>query len=302
MSEARYLKDRLALYLLFSALVLVFAGIVLILPYNTVYVQDRTYLTAFIVTIVLSVGVFLFGTFYNILLWMRGKGLTGTPERRMFRLLLGSVRFVFSRRIAKITSVFAKDALYLSKLRGRSVTRWSMHLLILGGFVFTFALDLVVTFSLDVVRYQPMINESGWAKLWVRDFAFDLAGLMMLVGLMIAAVRRFALRPKIVRTELPDAVSVLFLLAVVAGGFILEAIGISGKIPGHGTDNSYSFVGSLISMAMPSSVGAYYDQAWLIHGIMSALLIAYIPFSKLFHMIATPVAIEAEKFVPGVPQ
>ena len=55
-------------------------------------------------------------------------------------------------------------------------------------------------------------------------------------------------------------------------------------------------------MAMPSSVGAYYDQAWLIHGIMSALLIAYIPFSKLFHMIATPVAIEAEKFVPGVPQ
>ena len=302
MSEARYLKDRLALYLLFSALVLVFAGIVLILPYNTVYVQDRTYLTAFIVTIVLSVGVFLFGTFYNILLWMRGKGLTGTPERRMFRLLLRSVRFVFSRRIAKITSVFAKDALYLSKLRGRSVTRWSMHLLILGGFVFTFALDLVVTFSLDVVRYQPMINESGWAKLWVRDFAFDLAGLMMLVGLMIAAVRRFALRPKIVRTELPDAVSVLFLLAVVAGGFILEAIGISGKIPGHGTDNSYSFVGSLISMAMPSSVGAYYDQAWLIHGIMSALLIAYIPFSKLFHMIATPVAIEAEKFVPGVPQ
>jgi nitrate reductase gamma subunit len=33
---------------------------------------------------------------------------------------------------------------------------------------------------------------------------------------------------------------------------------------------------------------------------MSALLIAYIPFSKLFHMIATPVAIEADKMLPEV--
>jgi nitrate reductase gamma subunit len=33
---------------------------------------------------------------------------------------------------------------------------------------------------------------------------------------------------------------------------------------------------------------------------MSALLIAYIPFSKLFHMIATPVAIEADKTLPEV--
>lgn len=302
MSEARYLKDRLALYLLFAALVLVFAAIVLVLPYHTIYVQDRAYLTAFIVTIILSVGIFLFGTFYNVLLWMRGKGLTGTPERRMFRLLFKSVRFVVSRRIAKITSVFAKDALYLSKLKDRSVTRWSMHLLILGGFVFTFVLDLIVTFSLDVVRYQPMISETGWAKLWVRDFAFDLAGLMMLVGLMIAVVRRFVLRPKIVRTELQDAASILFLLAVVAGGFVLEAIGISGRIPGHSGDNSYSFIGNLISVAVPSSTGAYYDQAWLIHGVMSALLIAYIPFSKLFHMIATPIAIEADKIAPGVPR
>jgi len=57
-------------------------------------------------------------------------------------------------------------------------------------------------------------------------------------------------------------------------------------------------MGYAFSLITPDSLGAYYDEAWLIHGIMSALLIAYIPFSKLFHMIATPIAIEADRMLP----
>jgi nitrate reductase gamma subunit len=298
MSGTRYLKDRLGLYLLFSALVVSFAAIVLLLPYDTVYVRNRTYLTVFLVTIILCVAVFVFGTIYNALLWMRGRGLVGTPERRLLGLIPRGIRFA-SRRIGGVKWSFVKDAVYLSKLKDRSLTRWSMHLLILGGFLMMFLLDLVTTFSLDIVKYGPMIRDDGWAKLWIRDFGFDLAGLMMFVGLMIAVVRRFVLRPKIVRTELPDAVSVLFLLAVVVGGFLLEGMGIAGRIPDHESNQIYSFFGYAFSWAMPASVGQYYDQAWLVHGIMSALLIAYIPFSKLFHMIATPIAIEAEKMLPS---
>jgi nitrate reductase gamma subunit len=96
------------------------------------------------------------------------------------------------------------------------------------------------------------------------------------------------------RTELPDATSILFLLVVVLGGFILEGMGIAGRIPGHEGSSEYSFLGYLFSVVTPASAGDYYDQAWLIHGVLSALLIAYIPFSKLFHMIATPVAIEVD--------
>jgi hypothetical protein len=88
-------------------------------------------------------------------------------------------------------------------------------------------------------------------------------------------------------------------LGVVLGGFILEGIGIAGSIPGHTVNQEYSFVGYALSLVTPSSWGQYYDQAWLIHGVMSALFIAYIPFSKLFHMIATPIAIEAEQMLPS---
>jgi len=298
MAGTRYLKDRLGLYLLFSAVVILFAAIVLLLPYDTVYVRNRMYLTIFLVTIILCVAVFVFGTIYNALVWMRGRGLVGTPERRLLGMIPRGIRFA-SRRIGGVKWAFVKDAVYLSKLKERSLTRWSMHLLILGGFLLMFLLDLVTTFSLDIAKYGPMIRDDGWAKLWIRDFGFDLAGLMMFAGLMIAVVRRFVLRPKIVRTELPDAASVLFLLAVVVGGFLLEGMGVAGRIPGHESNQAYSFLGYAFSWAMPASVGQYYDQAWLVHGVMSALLIAYIPFSKLFHMIATPIAIEAEKMLPS---
>ncbi len=298
MSGPRYMKDRTSLYLLFFGMVLAISLTILLLPYETVYVQNEAYLDTFLIVIVASVIVFLLGTFYNVLLWMEGKGLVGTPEGRLLRLVPKTLKFILSRRFGRILSVFLKDALYLSKLKDRSVLRWSMHLLILGGFVVMFLLDLVVTFSLDFLKYRPMIEDGGWAKLWIRDFGFELVGFMMLAGLTIAAIRRFILKPKIVRTELPDASSILFLLVVVLGGFILEGMGIAGRIPGHQVDQAYSFLGYAFSQLMPVSSGQYYDQAWLIHGVMSALLIAYIPFSKLFHMIATPIAIEADKMLP----
>ncbi len=300
MSDGQYLKDRTRLYLLFSGVVIVISAVILLLPYETVYVRDEAYLDVFLVTIVASIVVFFLGTLFNVLIWMHGKGLEGAPEGRLLRLLARATRIVMSRRFTRIASVFAKDALYLSKLKDRSPTRWAMHLLILGGFVSMFVLDLVVTISLDFLKYQPMIDDTGWAKLWLRDFGFDFVGLILLLGLVIAAGRRFIIRPKIVRTELPDAASILFLLAVVLGGFILEGVGIAGEIRGHQLDNDYSFLGYAFSLVMPADIGRYYDQAWLIHGVMSALLIAYIPFSKLFHMIATPVAIEADKMLSEV--
>ena len=294
MPEGRYLSERAWLYVPFCLAVLLVSAVIMVLPYDTVYVRDRAYLSVFLVTVVLCTAVFLLGTLYNILFWMRGKGLVTTPEGRLLGLVWKSLRLVVGRMSAKVLAIFIRDALYLSKLKGRSATRWFMHLMILGGFLLMFLLDLVVTLSMDVLGYAPMIEEGGWAKLWVRDFGFELAGVMMLVGLTVAAVRRFAIRPKMVRTELPDAASILFLIAVVLGGFILEGMGIAGAVPGHTQDVEYSFLGHAISLALPPSSGDWYDAVWLVHGVMSALLIAYIPFSKLFHMVATPVAIEIE--------
>lgn len=299
MSARPYLKDRLSLYVAFSAVTAIVCLVILLMPYDTVYVRDRAYLSFFLVVMVISIAVFLFGVLYNALIWMHGRGLTGSPEGRLIGVTKKCLRFTLSRRFSRLMIVLLRDALFLSRLRTRSTLRWLMHLLILGGFILMFLLDIIVTVSLDAFKYGPMMVEDGWAKLWIRDFAFDLAGALVLAGLVIAAARRLVSRSKIVRTELPDATSIVFLLLVVVGGFVLEGMGIAGGIPGHGSNAEYSFLGYAFALAIPDSLGQYYDQAWLMHGILSALLIAYIPFSKLFHMFATPIAIELDSFHHG---
>ena len=284
-------RSGLLLYTALALLVIVFTAVVLLLPYDTVYIQDETYLRWFLVVMAACFAVFVLGVTSNALLWVRGKGLVGTPESRLLRLAARAVRVMFSRRLPAILRRFIKGAVYTSKLRSLSRSRWLAHFLILGGFAVMLVLDVVVTICLDVLRWSPMIESDGWAKLLVRDLAFDIAGLMMLVGLCMAIARRFVLRPKQLKTEATDIASLSFLLLVVAGGFVLEGIGIDGEVPGHGSDDAYSFVGVAFSYVTPDSIGEYYDEAWLVHGVMSALFVAYIPFSKLFHMIAAPIAI-----------
>ena len=297
MPDGRYLSEKALLYAPFFAFIVIASGVILLLPYDTVYVRDRAYLQLFLVTVVACTAIFFIGCLYNMLLWMQGKGLVSSPERRLLSSIVKVLRLLVSRAFGKAVTVFLRDALYLAKLGGISRTRWFMHLMILSGFALMFALDIVVTLCLDIFDYGPMIDESGWAKIWFRDIGFEVAGLMMLIGLSIAVVRRFVQKPDIVRTELPDAISIVFLMAVVAGGFVLEAMGIAGSIPGHQENVEYSFVGYAMSLALPTSAGDLYDAAWLIHGVMSALLIAYIPFSKLFHMIASPIAIALDSVV-----
>ncbi|UCE91107.1 MAG: respiratory nitrate reductase subunit gamma [Methanobacteriota archaeon] len=282
------------LYIALAVLISAFTAAVLLLPYDTVYIQEETYLLWFLVVMSVCFAVFLLGMTANALLWMRGKGLAGTPEARLLLLVSRAVRTVFSRRLPGLLRTFLKEAMYTSKLRTLSRSRWLAHLLILGGFAAMLVLDVVVTICLDVFHWSPMIDSDGWAKLLMRDLAFDIAGLMMLVGLCMAIVRRLVLRPRQLATELADVASLSFLLIIVVGGFVLEGMGIDGAIPGHESENAYSFVGLAFSYVTPDSAGQYYDEAWLLHGVLSALFVAYIPFSKLFHMIAAPITITLE--------
>jgi len=294
MSSCNGSAGRLSLYLILVFVISAFTSAVLVLPYDTVYVQDRAYLDWFLTVMIVCFAVFVVGTVSNALVWMRGKGLVGTPESRLVRTVARALSVVFSRKIVRLTSVFFREALYIAKLRELSALRWFAHFMILGGFLLMFALDILVTLSLDIFGWDAMISEDGWAKLLVRDFAFEVAGLMMLVGLAMALTRRFVVRPKQLSAEGADVASLVFLFLVVVGGFVLEGMGMAGSIAGHEGNESYSFVGHAFSLVMPESVGDYYDQAWLVHAVMSALLIAFIPFSRLFHMLVTPVVIQLE--------
>ena len=176
-------------------------------------------------------------------------------------------------------------------LRSVSPFRWLRHQLILWGFALMFATEIVALFLREVF---PAI---GLGDIWhagthpVRlacDFAFDITGLMMLVGCVMAIFFRWRASgtPDQKFTDTPTAV---FLLAVVVTGFAVEGLRIATApgLPQH----MASPVGIAFSYLMAPMVGAgkgARDALWIFHALLSCAFIAYVPIKRLVHSCATP--------------
>jgi len=301
----RYLFERAGVYLCLLAVLSLATAAILLVPFEHTYIggsgADGAYRTYFAIMAAASTIVFILGIFYNAMVWMEGK-LSGVDAGapRSGKLAISVSRFlraVLSRDFTRQLRVFVAESLLLRKLRGVSRARWLFHALILFGFLGTFLLDLITVIGVDLLRSQQFIDPLGWGKLWIRDFGFDLFGLMLLAGLAAASVRRFVRRPEQLVTGREDAASILFLLIVVLSGFVLEGIAMSSGMPGHESPSEYSFVGLAFAQILPSVSAQVYGQLWLVHAAISFAFIAYIPFSKLFHLIAAPLAVQLEHIV-----
>jgi nitrate reductase gamma subunit len=304
----RYLFDRVWIFSVLAAILFLVSFVIVSLPYDDTYLNysgaPEGYLTAFIVLATLSTCVFVVGIFYNVMAWMEGT-IEGVDKDlpRGGKLAISVRRFVraiFSRDFARQFKIFVYDSIFLRKLWRTSKARWMFHAFILFGFLGIFVLDIIVTLAVDVFptfSYLFQTTSSSAVKYWVRDFGFDLFGLILLVGLMAAAGRRFITRPKQLVTGSEDIMSILFLLAVVLSGFIVEGVSIVNNLPGHTDNQGYSFVGFAFAQFMPTVTPQTYWQIWFLHAVVSVALIAYIPFSKLFHVFAAPLAIQVEGIV-----
>ena len=300
-----YLFDRIGIYLCLLVVLSLTTAIVLLIPFEHTYIgasgADGAYKTYFVIMAVAATFVFILGVFYNAMAWMEGK-LSGVDADapRSSKLAVSSKRFlraVFSKDFGRQARVFVGEVILLRKLRGISKARWFFHALILFGFIGTFVLDIITVIGVDILRSQQFTDHLGWGKLWIRDFGFELFGLMLLIGLAAASVRRFARRPKQLVTGREDVTSILFLLIVVLSGFILEGIAMNSGISGHESPPIYSFIGLAFSQIIPSATVQVYAQLWLVHAAISFAFIAYIPFSKMFHLLAAPLAVQLEAIV-----
>jgi len=303
--EKKYLFDRMGVYLCLLVVLVLATTAILLIPFEDTYIgesgADGAYRTYFVILAIGSTLVFVLGFFNNAMVWMEGKvgGVEdGAPRSRKLavssRKLLGAV---FSRDFLRHLRIFFGDAILTRKLGRISKARWFFHALILLGFLGTFVLDIVTVIGVDFLQSHSFTDPLGWGKLWIRDFGFEVFGLMLLVGLAAASVRRFVRRPAQLVTGGEDVTSILFLFIVVLSGFILEGVSMASGLPGHESPQAYSFVGAAFAQFLPSVSPLVYSQIWLVHAAISFAFIAYIPFSKLFHIFAAPLAIQVEGII-----
>jgi len=304
-ANKKYLFERIGVYGGFLVILALVTMVMLALPYKNTYISEsgvsETYLSAFVSMAVLATAVLILGTFYNMLIWMEGMvSNVESDAPRSRKLVVSTKRFlkaIFSKEFCEHLKVFLLDSILLRKLWRTSKVRWFLHSTILIGFIGILVLDIITTIALESLHLDSFIDPNGWGKLWVRDFGFDLFGLMMLIGLLGAVMRRFVFRPKQLVTGQEDIVAVLLLLIIVVGGFVQEGLGMRICFPSHSSPQLYSFVGAAFAAILPQVSMETYAQLWLLHAVVSLALIAYIPFSKLFHLLAAPLANQVDAII-----
>jgi Fe-S oxidoreductase/nitrate reductase gamma subunit len=162
-----------------------------------------------------------------------------------------------------------------------------MHSLIYWGFVVLFL--GTVTLEIDhllPVRFKFLEGEvyQGYSLI------LDLAGVMFLLGLLWAAVRRYGARPERIaaKTRPEDAWILLLLATIGVTGLLTEAARIS--LAGQPAFEKWSIVGFPLSSLVPmSDASGIHQGLWILHAAAFFAFLVVLPVTKLRHMITTPV-------------
>ncbi len=156
--------------------------------------------------------------------------------------------------------------------------------------------DLIVFFNDATTAsgaYDPLLFDGIIYML--LSFGAELGGLLILVGVGMAAYRRYMANPGHLERKRDDAIALGLIALIVVTGFIAEAIRI------HHTGEAHpltSFIGYALALPfglpdvvvqdahMGSSIA--HKITWWVHMVAAMGFIAVIPYTKFFHLLAIP--------------
>ncbi len=176
-----------------------------------------------------------------------------------------------------------------------------MHGLIFFGF---FVLIFGAAFDAGEFHItEPLFNWSFLRGNFYLGFSFlmEVFGLSVLLGVLMALFRRYVLKPDRLGYKgkpdntADDAIVLVLLAGIIITGFIIEALRIYATkdvATGFATWEVWSFVGWTLSLAFTgmdiNTAKLLHKISWWIHSFIALGFIAYIPYSRLLHIITTP--------------
>jgi len=227
----------------------------------------------------LAVMVFLVGTLDRVLLWGQGRDRPGAWTERMSSwglLRLSVVKF------------FSADCLLARRTFARSRLRGTMLVCILWG-----SIGLMAGVAFSAFTYLAPDVLPGYALRQALAVLMDLAGGLLLVGLLVALARRYVFRPERWVSVVGDGMMLALLALVVMLGFLMEGVRLAGLgvaglrvLPVGG---AFGLVLRALSGGNTATLAALYPRLYLLHAGTAFALLAYVPFSRLFHLFASQI-------------
>jgi len=128
------------------------------------------------------------------------------------------------------------------------------------------------------------------------ELVMDLAGVAILLGMGMALWRRLVLRPKTLVTRWDDYYALALLTAIPVAGFTVEGLRLVATAPpwAHWSPVGNVVAGAMIGLGIkPDAAAAAHAGLVWTHAVLGVALLASIPFTKLRHLVVTPLNILA---------
>jgi ferredoxin len=228
---------------------------------------------------VVALAIATWGVWRRVRIWRLGK-----PEVRTDH---------WPQRLQRVTV----DAL-LQRVVVRARAPGLAHAALWSGFVVLFGATLVVMAQMDLGL--PVLR--GRLYLWFVSLAGNVFGLLALLGVAFALVRRYLVRPPgLERREPADALVLVALLLLLASGFVLSGLRIAATHDAwQGWRPVASATASLLAAWLPAdALAPLHRYTWLGHVTLWYVILAALPYTKLLHMGTVPLAIYFGNLRPG---
>lgn len=243
-----------------------------------------------------GLGFFGVGMLLVASIWVRGTvaGRRGLSlMQRIGHLLYGVWDLVVSPRVFRFVWHFLMDGLLHRRVWRESRLRWLTHALMFLAFL-TRALLGIATWALAGIAptatlTQVLVDKNNP----VVAFGYDFLAVLVILGAVLAVYRRYVVRdPQLITSGLDTAVIAL-LGSIFLMGFVVEGarIVITALRPDLAV---YAFGGYLVALLMrpiPLAWDVVYGYLWYVHAALVAALVAYLPFSKFFHVFISPLIV-----------
>ena len=212
------------------------------------------------------------GVRLRVRFWLQGKSDTE-------RLSDWGLRFV----------VLIREVCFQKQVRN-SIYPAIFHCLIFYSFVVLAVTTAILTVQcdiLDILKTDIQIFTGYVYALF--SVASEFAGIFILVGICMAALRRYAIKPATLPNGVEDGLVLLLIAAIVITGYLIEGL----RIAAVGEDLPLlSFVGYAISLLFAGiskdSAESAHAFLWWLHTVLAMGWIALIPYTKFFHMLSLP--------------
>ncbi|KAA9016997.1 (Fe-S)-binding protein [Niallia endozanthoxylica] len=235
---------------------------------DTFWMISFDYKIAMYVFGAIAIAIFVYGFYRRFRLWRKG-----VKEKVSWNDVKTNFQF------------FYKTAVEQKKIK-RDRLFGFMHRFTSYGFVILFIGTVLVVVDYDFKI--PLLQGNFYL---IYELVLDVFGVLFLIGLLLAMVVRARKSRSRLRNRIADQAFLLLLFLIGIGGYIIEGIRLSETQISHAVWSPVGYGLAGLFQGNPLFGAEAYPIWWLSHALLAFMLIAIIPYTKLFHFLTAPINI-----------